>query len=154
MRGMVWALFNGAAEDVEDAEQEILTSLFMDLPKFRFHSSFGTYFFRYCRNKAIDRVRKLTREARVRQAAVIQAAASAPAPGPEEGALARERSRRISAALAGLSEEERLLVAMREGEGMAVGEIAVLLGMRTGTVKSKLFRAREKLARKLGGAGL
>jgi RNA polymerase sigma-70 factor (ECF subfamily) len=155
MRGIVWAIFNGAAEDVEDAEQEILAALFRDLGKFRFQSAFGTYFFRFCRNKAIDLLRKSRRESRKLLAAARRAAAL-PDEGadPDEGLLAEARRSRISAALAGLSEDERLLLAMREGEGMGVAEIAGLLGVPAGTVKSRLFRTRERLAKTLGGTSI
>ncbi len=155
MRGMVWAVFNGRAEDVEDAEQEILAALYRDLGKFRFQSAFGTYFFRFCRNKAIDLLRKSRRESRKLQAAARRAA-ELPCPGtdPDEGLLAEARRSRISTALAGLSEDERLLLAMREGEGMGAAEIAGLLGIPSGTVKSRLFRAREKLMKTLGGTSI
>ncbi len=151
MRGILWAVFNGGVEDIEDAEQEILAALFRDLPRFRFRSSFATYFYRFCRNRAIDLLRKSRREARTVQAAGAAALAAAPAGDPEERVLAREDRARISAALARLSEDERLLIAMREGEGMGVEEIAGLLRVPAGTVKSRLFRARERLSRILGG---
>jgi RNA polymerase sigma-70 factor (ECF subfamily) len=150
---MLWAVFNGSVEDVKDAEQEILTALFIGLGSFRSASSFGTYFYRFCRNKAVDLLRRKKREARVLRAAVRHAAVQPWSGGdPEEGLLAEERRKCVWRALGRLSEDERLLLAMREGEGMGVGEIAGLLGMRPGTVKSRLFRAREKLAKTLGGA--
>ena len=58
LRKFLFTLFRGCREDIEDAEQEILMSLFMGLTNFKFRSSFKTYFYRLSKNRAIDILRK------------------------------------------------------------------------------------------------
>ena len=59
VRRLLAALFNGSPEDMADAEQEILVGLWVGLDRFRFTASFRTWLYRYCRNKAIDLLRRL-----------------------------------------------------------------------------------------------
>jgi RNA polymerase sigma-70 factor (ECF subfamily) len=155
VRRLLSTMFRGAAEDVEDAEQEILAGLYADLGRFRFQSSFRTYLYRFCRNKAIDLLRSKRREARRREAAFREAAGGNAATrdcfDPEEELSREERRREVGRALMLLREEERLLLLMKDCEGMPVEEIAVILGIPCGTVKSRLHRTREKLAAALEG---
>jgi len=75
-----------------------------------------------------------------------------PAPesdGPEQRLVDGELSRRVWAALEELSEEHRAAVVMHHMEGMAVEEIAQALGVRPGTIMSRLSRAREALRHRL-----
>ncbi|WP_455381346.1 RNA polymerase sigma factor, partial [Salinispira pacifica] len=92
LRRLLFTLLPGDPEDREDVEQEILTSLYLDLHRFRFRSSFGTYFYRYSRNKAIDRIRKNLRERR-KFALLSQAAETGPTGSPEETVIQSESAR-------------------------------------------------------------
>ena len=156
IRRLLAGLFNGAAEDMEDAEQEILAALYVGIARFRFQSSFRTFLYRLCRNTAIDMLRSKRRERRRVEAAgreaLVRSAASREAVfDPDEG-LVREASRgALRRALASLGPDERLLVVLKESEGLSVEEIARVLSIPQGTVKSRLHRSREKLARLLGG---
>lgn len=76
-----------------------------------------------------------------------------PAPTPEEAALASEEQRRLRRALAELSPEQRELLALRAVRDLNYAQIAELLGVPEGTVKSRLARAREALRKKLACAG-
>ena len=69
--------------------------------------------------------------------------------GPEEMALTRETSREVWAALGTLPAEQRAAVIMHHLEGMGVQEIAKAMGVRPGTVMSRLARAREALRQRL-----
>lgn len=69
---------------------------------------------------------------------------------PESRLERRERDQRIHRAVASLSAEHRELVRMFYLEDLCYEEIAVRTGLKPGTVKSRLFRAREALVRKLG----
>ena len=150
VRRLLAALFNGSAEDMADAEQEILAGLWIGLARFRFDSSFRTYLYRFCRNKAIDLLRREGRHRR-RIEAVLREAATAAAPAnPREGLDREERRLQVRRALGGLAPDERVLVVMKDVEEMSVEEISAAMSLPAGTVKSRLHRVRGKLARRLG----
>lgn len=150
MRRLLAAMLNGSHEDIADVEQEVLIGLWTGLDRFRFASSFGTFFYRMCRNKAVDHLRREGRHKRRAEAATA-AARLAPDADPTDG-LARLD---VAGALGLLTPEERLLIVMKDVEGVCMEEISAALGVRPGTVKSRLHRTREKLARALGkGADL
>jgi RNA polymerase sigma-70 factor (ECF subfamily) len=152
LRRLLCALFRGRREDMEDAEQEIFTELFLHLSSFRFQSSFRTYFYRLARNRAIDILRR-SRSRRLRLQHLRERLggrlASQPRPGPEEILVARDTGARVLAALYLLREEERMLIVMKDSENLTLREISAVLGVPQGTVKSRLHRAREKLVRSL-----
>ncbi len=156
VRRLLAGLFNGSAEDVQDAEQEILAALHMGMPGFRFQSSFRTFLYRLCRNTAIDMLRAKGRErkrveAAAREARTRNGLSEESTFDPDTSLVLEERRRALLGAVASLAPEERVLVVLKESEGMAVEEISRLLSIPVGTVKSRLFRIREKLARLLGG---
>lgn len=73
-----------------------------------------------------------------------------PAAGPERLALSAEVRARIERELAGLPEEQRIALLLRETESMSYAEIASIAGVAEGTVKSRIARAREALRERLG----
>lgn len=77
-------------------------------------------------------------------------------PGPGQALLGKERAEWVHRALQELSDTHRNIILFRDFEGMAYEDIAKIMGCRRGTVKSRLFRAREQLREKLlecGAAG-
>jgi RNA polymerase sigma-70 factor (ECF subfamily) len=74
-----------------------------------------------------------------------------PAPSPERQIRGRETARRLQRELMRLPSEMRAALLLREVEGMSYGEIAAALGVREGTVKSRLARAREALRLSMAG---
>lgn len=70
-------------------------------------------------------------------------------PGPEAAAAASDERSRVEAAMAALEPEERAVLVLRELEGQSYQQIAEALEIPLGTVKSRLARAREELARSL-----
>lgn len=149
IRRLLYGLLNGNREDIQDVEQEIFVSLWLDLSSFRADSSITTYLFRFTRNKAVDFIRKQARQRRVAEAIGERCAS------PAE--VHAERNRRLdgeSAAaslLARLAPEERLLITLKELEGLQIREISELLSVAEGTVKSRLHRIRRKIAAMEGG---
>jgi len=153
---MLSAMFRGNVPDIQDAEQEVFAALYASIGRFRFDSSLATFVYRLSRNTAIDSLRQKTRERR-RILAVGRAAAGGHGPAadrvvdPDEELARGERRRRVGDALGRLSADERLLVLMKDCEDMGCAEIAAFFRLPEGTVKSRLHRTREKLARFLGG---
>jgi RNA polymerase sigma-70 factor (ECF subfamily) len=74
---------------------------------------------------------------------------SAALAGPQRAALNTELKEKIDAALQELSENHRAILLLREVEGLSYEELAQTLGIRKGTVMSRLFHARLKMQRKL-----
>jgi len=68
-----------------------------------------------------------------------------PAPGPEEELQSAQRFRILEAALQRLQEDYRQVLLLREVEEMSYAEIGDVLGLREGTVKSRIARARQAL---------
>jgi RNA polymerase sigma-70 factor (ECF subfamily) len=141
MRRVLFVLLKGNREDMEDAEQEIILSLFQSLPSFKNRSSFKTYFYRLCRNKAIALIRKKSRARRT-----MGADATVLLTDPEEDLLNKEKREEILSTLFKLKDEERDIVILKDVEGLSVKEISQILQLPEGTVKSRLLRSREKLA--------
>jgi len=150
IRRLLYTLFNGQREEMEDAEQEIVLSLFQRLKDFQFRSSFRTYFYRLARNRAIDVLRK--KRSQDRAAARLRPGLwNRKLPGPEEQVVHREETEALLAVFQTLPSKDRQLILMKDLDGFALNEMADILEVPIGTVKSRLHRAREKLARHARG---
>jgi RNA polymerase sigma-70 factor (ECF subfamily) len=151
IRRLLYGLFCGNREDMEDAEQEVVVALFRSLPRFGFRSSFSTFYYRLARNRAIDLIRRRERERR----SLRRLAAAVPPERvghPEEIALAEVARGEAMSVLATLAAEQRAVVLLREVEGLSLEEISRVLRVPQGTVKSRLHRARRQIERRLASA--
>jgi RNA polymerase sigma-70 factor (ECF subfamily) len=138
-----------------DAEQEILAGLWTTMDRFGFASSFRTWLYRFARNRAIDLLRREGRHRRRVEAAARAASAGAVTAAvgdPARAVEGEERRARVREALAALPVDDRALVVMKHVEDLGIAEIAAATGLPEGTVKSRLHRARARLARGLGEA--
>jgi RNA polymerase sigma-70 factor (ECF subfamily) len=144
LRRMLFTIFNGNEADMQDAEQEILAGILTDLSRFRFRSSFKTFFYRYARNKAIDFLRTCIRM-RKHEAPSLGNDHAGHNDSPEEQYIRKEEKKDITAALLELTGEEREIVLMKDVEGFSIEEISAMTGVKSGTIKSRLSRTREKL---------
>lgn len=152
IRRLLYGLFRGHREDMEDAEQEVILALFRSLAGFGFRSSFPTFLYRLVRNRAIDLIRRRERERRSLER-FGRGQPPAQAPHPEDVAVAEVARGEAMALLGGLRVEERTVVLLREVEGLSLEEIARALRLPRGTVKSRLHRARKRIERVLAGSG-
>lgn len=139
--------------DPDEVAQEVYIALLDALPHFRGESAFTTFLY----GVALRVSRRHLRRARLRSLFGLGAglddalSLSDPSPGPEARALSGEMIRRVRAAVSALPVKYREVVVLREWEGLAYEEIARILRVPTGTVMSRLHRARENLAQSLGG---
>jgi RNA polymerase sigma-70 factor (ECF subfamily) len=147
IRRLLYGLFNGNREDMEDAEQEIFLALFQTLPSFKGKSSFKTFLYRLCRNKAIDMLRKKGREKRILRFCTDFSDTG----NPEAIVMKRESGREILKHFRELNREERTLLILKDVEGLSIKELGRIMEVPIGTVKSRLHRTREKMADRLGG---
>ena len=150
----------GSREEAEDVTQEAFLSLHRHGHRFRREARFSTFVYRVAANAALNRRRSLGRNrARQKQLAERQAAGSnlpsAPR-SPEDAAAGSEVQARVQAALLTLPTDLRIATVMYDIEGLAYGEIARVLAIPEGTVKSRIHRARKALRdqlRPFGGEG-
>ena len=134
----------GSSADAEDAVQETFVKAWRALPRFRAESSFSTWVYRICLNSISD---QRTRAAR-RTATPLEEIGE---PSDPRDALAEhELSGALQHALAALDESYRTAVILYDVLGRSYAEIADVLGVPEGTVKSRIFRGRAELARQLG----
>jgi RNA polymerase sigma-70 factor, ECF subfamily len=137
----------GSAAEAEEAAQEGFVKAFRALGRFRPGSPFRPWLLQIVANEARNRRRSEGRRAAlaVRAAADPQSSSGGAAPSPEGALLAGEDRERLLAAVNGLREEERLVIACRYFLELSEEETAAALGVRIGTVKSRTSRALEHL---------
>jgi RNA polymerase sigma-70 factor (ECF subfamily) len=136
----------GNEHDADDAAQDGLLAAWRAIDRYDPERPFRPWLMRIVLNAARD----LQRRGVVRRTEAISPAVAAPGSGPErdtDRALIRDR---VAAALAGLPERQRLAITMFDAEGYAHAEIAEVLGIPEGTVRSDVFHARRSLREKLG----
>jgi len=150
----------GSREDAEELAQEAFLRALERIDQFRGDSGFYTWLFRIATNLAISHRRRRGR-ARFQSLTgaenpggsqannLAPAAAGRGDPSPEAAAMAAETNRRVLEALEELDDEFRLVAILSDIEGMAYAEIAKVLQIPVGTVKSRLHRARCILKEKL-----
>jgi RNA polymerase sigma-70 factor (ECF subfamily) len=133
-------------EDARDAAQEALARLVTQLPSFRGESSFATWAHRVAVNACLDHGRRLSRlhACEVSDGAALEQGS---APPPDESAAALSPA--LAASLAGLSDGQRGAVVLKDALSLPYAEVADLLALPVGTVKSHAHRGRRRLARSL-----
>ena len=145
--------FTGRGSEAQDLTQEVFLRVFRTLATFRSaEGSFATWLARVTRNLLIDHYRR-TRQERVTdsiedQLPVLEEAGAA-AGRPDHAVAGREASEILQATLQRLSPDLREAVILRDLQEMEYREIADVLQIPEGTVKSRINRGRAELARLL-----
>jgi len=164
--GDVYALLHRLTSDAEDARdltQETFLRAFQSIDRFRGDATLKTWIYRIAINQARNRWRwwrRRKREVTVsldgngdhREQPLAVTLASRNSPSPEQETLAREREGRLREALIGLRHSYREAVILRDVEGFSYEEIAQMLQISIGTVKSRISRGRVELRRQLEGS--
>jgi RNA polymerase sigma-70 factor, ECF subfamily len=144
----------GDSEEARDAAQEVFLQVYRSLRRFEGRSSLKTWIYRIVINHCRNRQRWWRRRHRGQSVALedLSPAEEARATmraasddGPFECCQRHETEIEVGQALKRLSFEHRSVLLLREVEGLSCEEIAGTLGLPTGTVKSRLSRARESL---------
>ncbi len=137
----------GNDADALDATQEALLAIVRGLPRFDGRAAFSTWCYRVATNACLDELRRRKR----RPDPGLPEVEHAP-PGGAPG-VAEQVSDRLDldGALARLPEDYRAAVVLRDQLGLDYAEIAEVLGIPPGTVRSRISRGRAALARILGG---
>ncbi len=146
--------FTGSGSEAQDLTQEVFLRVFRTLRTFRAaEGSFATWLARVTRNLLIDHYRR-TRQERVTdsiedQLPVLEEEGAAASVRPDHAVAGREASEILQATLQRLSPELREAVILRDLQEMEYREIAHVLEIPEGTVKSRINRGRAELARLL-----
>lgn len=143
----------GSPEDGADLAQEAFLRAWRSLPSFQEESSFSTWLYKLTSNLCIDFLRKEKRRKAVAITVSLDDDQDESPPvevpdhrfTPEAEVERRELRSAMSRALKTMSEEHRQILILREVEGLSYTEIAQLLDVEEGTVKSRLARARISL---------
>ena len=142
----------GSRDEAMDLTQEVFMKAWQTLPDWRPDARLSTWLLQIARNAAIDALRRR----RTVEFAPLDDAFEVvdSAPGPEALYAARQRHLQLEQALQRLPTEQREILLLREIEALSYTDIAHALGIREGTVKSRLARARialiERFQRKTG----
>jgi RNA polymerase sigma-70 factor (ECF subfamily) len=151
----------GDAHEAEDVSQDVFLSAHKHLTRFRGECRISTWLYRVTRNHCLNRLKYLERRETESDSARPEAdLAQTEMPlltqpdRPDRALLGAEERMHVHAALRHLSAEHRLLVVLRDIEGLSYEDIARIAELPAGTVKSRLHRARSALAAHLAAAGM
>lgn len=143
-----WLLHN--VEDATDVTQEALTRLWVHRDKVRPEAA-RSWLLRTAHHLCLDQLRKRTTRAEC-ELKVLPGLPDNSELAPEQAALLNDLRLTVGKALVSLSHRDRMVLLMREIQGMAYEEMSNVLGMPLGTLKAALHRARERLRRQLTAA--
>jgi RNA polymerase sigma-70 factor (ECF subfamily) len=143
-------LIAGTAGEAEDAVQDGLVKAWRALGRFRAGAPLRPWLLRIVANEARNRRRSAGRRAALALRAEREGVSGDAAPSPEAALLASEERDRLLAALDGLPDDARLVVACRYLLGLSEAETAAALDVRPGTVKSRTARALDRLREAYG----
>lgn len=145
----------GSADDAQDLTQEALTQAYLKLDTFQGNSAFYTWLYRIAFNMAMSHHRKRL------PATVLDGEPGSHIPEPvdrggtpEDQMATRQRIESVKEAIGQLADDQRQVVVLREIEGCDYQQIADILDIPLGTVRSRLFRARMELKEKLASTQL
>lgn len=150
--GLLHAL--GSAEDAQDVAQDAFVNAFEKLASFKGQAAFYSWLFRIALNAGVSAKRKTRRmtasvEAR-REATGLEPTDNDPSNEPSHAMHVSDRQRLVRQALSELSDEFRIALVLKEMDGMSYEEIATVVDVPLGTVRSRIHRARLELRAKLG----
>ncbi len=142
----------GNYDDAGDLTQEVLIRIYKSIKSFKEQSSFSTWIYRITTNVCLDEIRKrknrkvisLDEEIKLDDGDMKRQIES-DEPSPEETAETEDLKKIVNEAIANLNEEHRIVIILRDIQGLSYEEIAEALNCPEGTVKSRINRARQAL---------
>lgn len=141
--------------EVEDITQEVFIKAYRAIKGFRGDSAFYTWLYRIAINTAKNYLVSQSRrppnsDVDAQDAELIESGANLREIGtPESNVLTRELAKRVTHAVEQLPEDLRTAILLREIEGLSYDEIAAVMECPIGTVRSRIFRAREAIDKEL-----
>jgi|SRR5215213_816731 len=148
----------GDYEAALDLTQEVFIKVYNSLRRYRSEFKFSTWIYKIAHNSAVDHLRRrggreqaLLREFDGEQ---YDLPIESRRPSPEQESERAERRAEIEQVVSGLPSAYRELVVLRHSHDLSYDEIAEVTGLPLGTVKNRLFRAREVMRREFVGRGI
>ncbi len=142
----------GSREDAEEAAQQAFVSAWKNLDSFRQDSGFYSWLYRI----AVNAAHTSRRRQRLNMSSLDELRSAGrmtkdprPAAAPDHALTSSERVRMVREALADVPEDFRRALVLRELDGLSYDEISRILDIPAGTVRSRIFRGRQELARHL-----
>ena len=143
-------------EDAEDLVQDVFVKAYSALERFKGDSSFYTWIYRIAVNRAINYLKKRKRNTAMSLDDIDQGVERDPnfvalqsRESPVRDATLSELQKKLNEALQALSENHRAVVVLHDIQGIQHDEIARMLKCSSGTVRSRLFYARQELQKQL-----
>lgn len=151
---LVWRVcwhYTHQQQDAQDCAQETMIKAWRSLPNYRQSCSLESWLYRIAASCCLDFLRKKKRYAADSTDVLADTGfdPADPAPQPEEIIQTREEKGRLQQAIDQLPEDMRTALILSALEGRKYEEIAEITGVAPGTVKSRINRARQKLAETL-----
>ena len=145
----------GHPEDVEDVGQEVFLRLYFSLDQLRTPEVFEPWLYRLTVNASYDYLRKHRRRMESRMAdlseqQVIMADAIASGKADHEDTQRRKTRETVNGLLASVSEEDRILLTLKEVEGLSLKEMEKIYHVNENALKVRLFRARQRILKAMG----
>ena len=145
----------GHPDDVEDVGQEVFLRLYFSLDQLRSPEVFEPWLYRLTVNAAYDYLRRQRRrnESRMADLSEQQVAKADALAGGKVGKEAEEQGRvkeTVDALLKSVSEEDRILLTLKEVEGLSLKELERVYHVNENAIKVRLFRARQRVLKSLG----
>jgi RNA polymerase sigma-70 factor (ECF subfamily) len=146
----------GRPEDVEDVAQEVFLRLYFSLDQLRTPEVFEPWLYRLTVNASYDYLRKSKRRPESRmsdlseQQVLMADAAAGSRAQTEEGEKHRVRDT-VQSLLASVSEEDRILLTLKEVEGLSLKELERIYHVNENSLKVRLFRARQRVLKNVKG---
>ena len=143
-------------EDVEDVVQEVFLRLYFSLDQLRTPEVFEPWLYRLTVNAAYDYLRKQRRRMESRMAdlseqQVIMADALAGGKVDKEGRYHKQVRETVDQLLSAVSEEDRILLTLKEVEGLSLKDLEKVYKVSENALKVRLFRARQRVLKTVGG---
>lgn len=140
----------GRPEDVEDVSQEVFVRLYYSLDQLRSAEVFEPWLYRLTVNAAYDYLRRIKRrhESRMADMSETQVLMADSAAGGKRSAEDEEKSRVrefVEALFVHVSEEDRILLTLKEVEGLSLKELEQIYRINENALKVRLFRARQRV---------
>ena len=141
----------GNPDDAQDCLQEAMLRVFRSLKGFKGDSAFSTWLYRVTMSACLDELRRRKSRPSMSLDTLVEAGWS-PAdadPTPEQHAITAQTQVEVQRMISELGEDMRAAVVLRDIHGCSYEEIARILGINIGTIKSRISRGREKLREKI-----
>jgi RNA polymerase sigma-70 factor (ECF subfamily) len=148
----------GRPDDVEDVGQEVFLRLYFSLDQLRTPEVFEPWLYRLTVNAAYDYLRRQRRRSESRMSdlseqQVVLADAAAGTRREEEEQRRKRLRETVESLLSSISEQDRILLTLKEIEGLSLKELEKVYGVNENALKVRLFRARQRVLKVFAASG-